>query len=201
MRQRKGMGKGLGCGYKNLLPKDPFVHGLSAKGVKQKNYLKAVVKFEGMNPDYPSSQMEGIAIETKRPMDMRDNDYIAEKVRNTTNFYKEVVGNFGERMKYPETQKEFQEYLKEHPETLKAKGNKNPVTSGNLVNFIMDFEGGSLTPKNTIYLFSHLIKTGEAWTLQGMYGRQATSFINMGLIDRKGVINWKGLDEVVPSTK
>ena len=31
---RRGYGKGLGCGYKNLMPKDPFIHGLSAKGVK-----------------------------------------------------------------------------------------------------------------------------------------------------------------------
>lgn len=31
--RRKGLGKGLGMGYKNLVPKDPMVHSLSAKGV------------------------------------------------------------------------------------------------------------------------------------------------------------------------
>ena len=31
---RKGLGKGMGCGYKNMLPNDKLIHGLSAKGVK-----------------------------------------------------------------------------------------------------------------------------------------------------------------------
>jgi len=33
-RNRRGLGKGLGIGYKNLIPIDPFIHSLSAKGVK-----------------------------------------------------------------------------------------------------------------------------------------------------------------------
>jgi hypothetical protein len=32
--KRKGLGKGLGRGYKNIVPRDPYVHSLSAKGVK-----------------------------------------------------------------------------------------------------------------------------------------------------------------------
>lgn len=35
--KRKGLGKGLGRGYKNIVPRDPFIHGLSAKGVKTFN--------------------------------------------------------------------------------------------------------------------------------------------------------------------
>ena len=34
MATRRGMGKGMGMGYKNLAPRDPFVHRLSQKGVK-----------------------------------------------------------------------------------------------------------------------------------------------------------------------
>src|SRR4030042_841444 len=47
MKQRQGYGKGLGCGYKNLLPNDSFIHGLSAKGVKQNDegQLKILWKF------------------------------------------------------------------------------------------------------------------------------------------------------------
>ena len=37
MKKRKGLGKGLGKGYKNIVPRDPFIHGLSAKGVKTFN--------------------------------------------------------------------------------------------------------------------------------------------------------------------
>lgn len=45
MVKRKGLGRGLGRGYKNIVPRDPFIHGLSAKGVKtykigQTVYLK-----------------------------------------------------------------------------------------------------------------------------------------------------------------
>src|SRR4030042_3679691 len=31
---RRGLGKSMGMGYKNLVPKDPFVHSLSRHGVK-----------------------------------------------------------------------------------------------------------------------------------------------------------------------
>jgi len=34
--KRKGLGKGLGMGYKNLVPRDPIVHSLNAKGISQK---------------------------------------------------------------------------------------------------------------------------------------------------------------------
>lgn len=34
---RKGLGRGLGKGYKNIVPRDPYIHGLSAKGVKTYN--------------------------------------------------------------------------------------------------------------------------------------------------------------------
>lgn len=35
---RKGMGRGLGIGYKNIVPIDTHIHSLSAKGVKTYNY-------------------------------------------------------------------------------------------------------------------------------------------------------------------
>jgi hypothetical protein len=38
---RKGLGKGLGCGYKNIAPMDAHIHSLSAKGVS--TYAKRVV--------------------------------------------------------------------------------------------------------------------------------------------------------------
>jgi len=42
MVKRRGLGKGLGKGYKNLVTKDPYIHGLSAKGIKSK--LPQVIK-------------------------------------------------------------------------------------------------------------------------------------------------------------
>lgn len=42
MMKRKGLGRGLGKGYKNIVPRDPFIHGLSAKGVKSRLYGRSV---------------------------------------------------------------------------------------------------------------------------------------------------------------
>jgi hypothetical protein len=36
-----------------------------------------------------------------------------------------------------------------------------------------------------------LIKTGECWSLQGFYGRNAASLIDQGIISREGKINWE----------
>ena len=43
MKQRKGLGLGQGKGYKNLVSRDPYVHSLSARGVKSINYINAVL--------------------------------------------------------------------------------------------------------------------------------------------------------------
>ncbi len=49
MTQRKGLGKGMGMGYKNIVQRDPYIHGLSAKGVKSSSsYMKPFsLKAEG----------------------------------------------------------------------------------------------------------------------------------------------------------
>lgn len=57
-----------------------------------------------------------------------------------------------------------------------------------LVDLIMDYEMGLLNDKKTLELFSELIKTGMAWSLQGSYGRMAVSLIEAGYLDKKGKI-------------
>lgn len=59
---------------------------------------------------------------------------------------------------------------------------------------IMEYEGGNPSQREVLELFSHLIKNGHAWTLQGMYGRQAARFIEAGIIDRQGNINWQNVE-------
>ena len=61
--------------------------------------------------------------------------------------------------------------------------------------FIMDWEGGNPTYREYFEGFSEMIKNGHVWSLQGMYGREATRLIDSGFIDRKGKINWKKIDE------
>jgi len=57
-----------------------------------------------------------------------------------------------------------------------------------LVDLIMAYECGELSDAKILELFSELIKTGKAWTLQGSYGRMAMRLIKAGYIDRKGTI-------------
>ena len=40
MVRRKGLGKGRGKGFKNILPKDPKVHADSARGMKQPQIIR-----------------------------------------------------------------------------------------------------------------------------------------------------------------
>lgn len=57
-----------------------------------------------------------------------------------------------------------------------------------LVDKIIAYEAGNLTLKGIVNLFAELVRTGQAWTLQGHYGRTATSLIEGGIIDKKGNI-------------
>lgn len=57
-----------------------------------------------------------------------------------------------------------------------------------LVNQIIAYEGGELSDSDTLKLFSRLVKNKMAWTLQGHYGRTATSFIESGYLNDKGKI-------------
>lgn len=58
----------------------------------------------------------------------------------------------------------------------------------NKVDFIIKYESGELSDKDTLRLFSHLLYTKLAWQLQGHYGRTAQSLIKMKLISKKGKI-------------
>jgi len=57
-----------------------------------------------------------------------------------------------------------------------------------IVSGIIEYESGTLDDKGIINLFAELVKTGQAWTLQGAYGRMANRLIEAGYIDKKGNI-------------
>lgn len=56
------------------------------------------------------------------------------------------------------------------------------------VDLIIKFESGEATEEESLKLFSHLIKTGLCWKLQGFYGRTAQNLINNNIISKDGVI-------------
>lgn len=57
-----------------------------------------------------------------------------------------------------------------------------------LVGYIMDYESSNIGDKRMLELFSHLIKIGQAWTLQGCYGRTAKQLIDAEYINKDGEI-------------
>lgn len=57
-----------------------------------------------------------------------------------------------------------------------------------LIDKIIAYETGELKAEDTLKLFAELIKTGQAYTLQGHYGRTAEALIEGGYISRQGKI-------------
>jgi hypothetical protein len=61
-------------------------------------------------------------------------------------------------------------------------------TGFSLIDFIMAYESGEASQEYLLEGFANLIKTGQAWSLQGHYGRTAQSLIDGGYISREGEI-------------
>lgn len=61
---------------------------------------------------------------------------------------------------------------------------------------IIAYETGELDYEGTLNLFSKLIKSGQAWSLQGHYGRTAKQLIELNLITKDGKITQHGLDSI-----
>jgi len=56
----------------------------------------------------------------------------------------------------------------------------------NELDYIIRYEAGELNDKEMLKLFSHLIKNGKVWHLQGHYGRTAQALIDNNFISIKG---------------
>jgi hypothetical protein len=59
--------------------------------------------------------------------------------------------------------------------------NKEDKAMTDLVGKIMAWEGGEMDQAQEVEFFQELIDNGMAWTLQGMYGRNAQALIEAGL--------------------
>ena len=53
-----------------------------------------------------------------------------------------------------------------------------------VVGNIIAYESGELSDDETIELFQNLIDSGQAWSLQGHYGRTASALIDAGYCSR-----------------
>ena len=60
-----------------------------------------------------------------------------------------------------------------------------------LTGLMMAYEEGAMSAARCLQLFSHLIRTGLCWSLQGHYGRTAHHLIEIDIINRStGEIDW-----------
>ena len=57
------------------------------------------------------------------------------------------------------------------------------------IDLIIQYESGELDDQQVVFLFADLIRTGQAWVLQGHYGRTAQRLIEAGWIDKKGNVS------------
>lgn len=61
-------------------------------------------------------------------------------------------------------------------------------TQADLFTALMDWESGAIDVDAEILLFAYLIRTGLAWSLQGVYGRVAANYIENDVISENGEI-------------
>ena len=61
-----------------------------------------------------------------------------------------------------------------------------------LVDMMIAYESGELEAEKTIDLFAKLVKSSQAWHLQGHYGRTASELIKLGYISKKGKVLKRG---------
>lgn len=57
------------------------------------------------------------------------------------------------------------------------------------IDLIIQYENGELDDQQIVFLFADLVQTGQAWLLQGHYGRTAKRLIEAGWIDKKGNVS------------
>tara|TARA_Y100000033_G_C2752841_1_gene114854 strand:- start:1933 stop:2142 length:210 start_codon:yes stop_codon:yes gene_type:complete len=57
-----------------------------------------------------------------------------------------------------------------------------------LTDLIIEYENGNTNLTQEILLFAKLVETGQAWTLQGHYGRVAMEMIDLEFISKDGKV-------------
>lgn len=68
------------------------------------------------------------------------------------------------------------------------------MDENDILSYMIEWENGELGLEKTLQLFSYLVKTGQAWTLQGCYGRFAKMLIEEGYLEEDGDILYVGED-------
>jgi hypothetical protein len=94
---RRGLGKGLGCGYKNIAPMDSYIHSLSAKG--KKTYTYAIPKVDKLTLQHWKTTKGAKDSWMQRYVEGQQNIYVEEA--NTKKQYKRIRYGDEEGMPLP----------------------------------------------------------------------------------------------------
>ena len=70
-------------------------------------------------------------------------------------------------------------------------------TSYDACSVIEGFASFEPTQEDMLEAWALLIETGDCWSLQGFYGRQAANMIEQGLISKKGKVNWETVASLI----
>ena len=65
------------------------------------------------------------------------------------------------------------------------------MTTYDAIAILEGFSDQEPTLEDNMNAWALLIETGQCWTLQGWYGRNAAGLIQDGLISETGKINWE----------
>ena len=63
-----------------------------------------------------------------------------------------------------------------------------------IVDKIMRHETGQMSQRETLEFFGELVSTGQAWQLQGAYGRAASTLVDEGYLTAEGEVTALGLE-------
>jgi len=129
MRQRKGMGIGLGKGYKNMIVTDPIVHSLSAKGIKKKRrlfnnpYKKDIYNFgklptetkRGAIRDIARKVTEGVgwAVEWEKEHLPKQKVWVKKEFNQAKELAKQGVSSIKRGMKKRQLERDFKKFQEE----------------------------------------------------------------------------------------
>ena len=64
-----------------------------------------------------------------------------------------------------------------------------------LLQRVIEYESEDHSLEWIVQLFADLIATGLAWHLQGRFGREAKRYIDNGIINPQGDVNWEHYEE------
>jgi hypothetical protein len=105
---RRGLGKGTGSGYKNLIPKDPSIHSQSAKGIKQPQrvwIVNRIPKAKGKEREELIAEYDKILekiekIENKEEISEDDDELYDSLQQEATEIEKQLIGDPGRIWKF-----------------------------------------------------------------------------------------------------